>query len=121
MDSHYVARLLAIGRILAGIAMLAVPGPLLAAAGMVSTGRNRLLVRMVGGRDLVLGVGAFQALASGRAPGPWVRAGAVADTVDAVAILSTADELGPAKAAAGLAVAGGAAVAGARAAADITD
>lgn len=49
-----------------------------------------VLARAFGARDVALGVAALAALRSGRAAGPWTRAGALADLADcsALAIMS---------------------------------
>ena len=118
MDSHYAARLIAIGRILVGATTLALPGRVGAAVGLGSR-RSRALIRMVGVRDLMLGIGAFRALADGEPATGWVQAGAACDLVDAVAIIGVGPELGAAKTVAGVLIAGGAAAVGLRAAGNL--
>ena len=52
-----------------------------------SRGGTKLLTRMVGGRDIALGLGAIIALDRGAPVRGWLEASALADGVDAVACL----------------------------------
>jgi hypothetical protein len=117
MDPHHTARLLAIGRMAVGALLMVVPGvvtrPL---TGGRPSRTVRLLARTTGARDLVLGAGAFAALADGSDASPWVKAGAAADAVDAVALAAASREIGAVAAVGGGAVAAAAAVVGFRAA-----
>ncbi len=116
MDPHHTARLLAIGRMAVGIVRMAAPG---AATGPLTHGRSSrtitLLARTTGARDLVPGAGAFAALADGSDASPWVKAGAAADAVDAVALTAAGREVGAVAAIGGGLVAAAAAAVGFRA------
>lgn len=88
MDHRAIARLLAIGRIGIGFGLLVAPtavakewgGPVAAEPGA------KLFLRALGGRDLLLGVGALRSLSEGDgAAEGWVRASALADATDAAA------------------------------------
>lgn len=88
IDHRAVARMIAVGRLAIGGVMLVAPG----AVGRVWAGSaardpgGKLLVRAIGGRDVVLGLGTLRALDGPvGAADDWVRAGAAADTIDAVA------------------------------------
>ena len=95
MDARTAARLLSLGRIAAGVGLLAAP-PLVAGAW---TGRHarkahaRVLSRALGARDLVIGLGALAALGGRGAATPWLLAGLVADTTDLVVTLAERDDL----------------------------
>jgi hypothetical protein len=80
----------------------------------------RVLGRALGGRDLVLGLGALAALQQPQAgprpaghPGIWIGAGALSDAMDVLATLAAWDELPPVGRWLVAMSAGGAAVAGA--------
>jgi hypothetical protein len=114
MNPRDAATALARGRIAIGAAALVAPGP----GGRVMFGRYgsgpgmKALVRMLGGRDLVLGLGVVIALDRGAPVRGWLEAGAVADTVDLVACVLARDEMPRAAYLNTLALAGGAALAG---------
>jgi hypothetical protein len=90
-DHRQVALLLARGRAVNGLVMLLVPG----VVGWVLFGRAgrepaaRALLRLVGVRDLVLGVGAITTLKERTMDAEWVGMGAVADAVDGLVSLAT--------------------------------
>jgi hypothetical protein len=88
VDHRAVARMIAAGRVVVGVALLAAPG-LVAGnwAGEVGAEPGaKLLARAVGARDLVLGLGVLAALERGDPQAAaWVRAAAVADAGDAAA------------------------------------
>lgn len=90
-DHRQVALLLARGRAVNGLVMLLVPG----VVGWVLFGRAgrepaaRALLRLVGVRDLVLGVGAITTLKERTMDAEWVGMGAVADAVDGFVSLAT--------------------------------
>jgi hypothetical protein len=108
------ATALARGRIAIGAAALVAPGP----GGRLMFGRDgsgpgiKTLIRMLGGRDLVLGLGVVIALNRGAPVRGWLEAGAVADTVDLVACVLARDEMPRSAYINTLALAGGAAIAG---------
>lgn len=114
MEPRGLATSLARGRIAIGAAALAVPG----LAGRVMFAREgsrpgvRALARMLGGRDLVLGLGVVIALDRGAPVRGWLEACAVADTVDLVACTLARDQIPPATYVPTVALAGGAALAG---------
>ena len=114
MEPTGLATSLARGRIAIGAAALAAPG----LAGRVMLGRDgsrpgvEALMRMIGGRDLVLGLGVMIALDRGAPVRGWLEACAVADTVDLVACTLARDEIPSASYVTTVALAGGAALAG---------
>ena len=95
MEPRGLATALARGRIAIGAAALAAPG----VAGRVMLGREgsrpgvKALARMLGGRDLVLGLGVIIALDRGAPVRGWLEACAVADTVDLVACTVAREEI----------------------------
>jgi hypothetical protein len=117
MDDRSLARSIAFGRVLFGLAMLLAPrrlllrGPDTDAPGMLVW-----MARSFGIRDVVLGAGALVELSDPEPDGRWVTAGAVADSADAVAAVVWRDELGPAGTATTLSIAVPAAAAGWKAA-----
>jgi hypothetical protein len=90
-DHRRVALILARGRAVNGLVMLVVPG----VVGWVLFGKDgrtpttRALLRLVGVRDLVLGVGAITTLKEQTMDAEWVGMGAVADAVDGLVSLAT--------------------------------
>ena len=90
-DPRQVGLVLARARAVNGLVMLLVPG-LAARVIFGSAGSSpvaRTLLRLVGVRDLVLGVGAITTLKEGTMDAEWVGMGAVADGVDALVCLLT--------------------------------
>lgn len=89
MDDRELARAYASGRVVIGLLALLFPGWMVSA--LVGGERDRVaktLGRMLGVRDAVIGAGALVALQEEKVPlRPWMTYGAVADGVDAVAIL----------------------------------
>ncbi len=90
-DHRRVALVIARGRAVNGLVMLAVPGVvgwiLFGKAGRTPTARA--LLRLVGVRDLALGIGAITTLKEHTMDAEWVGMGAVADAVDGVVSLVT--------------------------------
>ena len=90
-DHRRFALILARARAVNGLAMLVVPG----VVGWVVFGpaakqpSTRALLRLVGVRDLVLGIGAITTLKEQTMDAEWVGMGAVADAVDGVVSLVT--------------------------------
>ena len=90
-DHRQVALAIARGRAVNGLVMLALPG----VVGWILFGRAgrepaaRALLRLVGVRDLVLGVGAITTLKERTMDAEWVGMSAVADAVDGVVSLVT--------------------------------
>lgn len=88
MDHRTLARIGAAGRVAIGAALLVAPQAV--TKGWVGADASRpgakLLGRSLGARDLVLGLGVLSALGRGDPQAKdWIRASAVADTVDAAA------------------------------------
>lgn len=114
MEPRGLATVLARGRIAIGAAALTAPG----LAGRVMFGREgsrpgvRALARMLGGRDLVLGLGVVIALDRGAPVRGWLEACAVADTIDLVTCTLAREQIPPATYVNTVALAGGAALAG---------
>src|SRR5258707_15004291 len=90
-DHRRVALAIARGRAVSGLVMLLIPG----LAGWILFGRAgreptaRALLRFVGVRDLVLGVGAITTIKEHTMDAEWVGMGAVADAVDGVVSIVT--------------------------------
>ncbi|MBM3692029.1 MAG: hypothetical protein FJW77_01840 [Actinobacteria bacterium] len=77
------------GRALVGASLTVLPG-VGAAVGLGSrSGATRAALRMVGVRDLALGLGAVAGVRGGTQAAEWTGWGAAADAVDAVALLVT--------------------------------
>jgi hypothetical protein len=94
-DVHQQIRALAIGRIALGVGFILAPGmsvrSWLGREG--DTPAARLAVRMVGGRDIALGVGTVLALNHGAPVRGWLEAGALSDATDFAASLAAARHL----------------------------
>jgi hypothetical protein len=90
-DQRRIALVIARARAINGLVTLILPGVvgrvLFGQAGATPT--TRALLRLVGVRDLVLGVGAITTLKEGTMDAEWVGMGAVADAVDGVVSLLT--------------------------------
>jgi len=90
-DHRRVALILARGRAVNGLVLLVLPG----IVGRLVFGRagrepvTRALLRLVGVRYLVLGIGAITTLKEQTMDAEWVGMGAVADAVDGVVSLVT--------------------------------
>lgn len=96
MDDRALARQLAVGRIAAGVGLLAVPG----LVGGVWLGRAtasrpgvRVILRALGVRDVVIGLGLKTALDRDAPTRGWLEGGLAADGVDAAATLLAGDDL----------------------------
>jgi hypothetical protein len=89
-DFRQAALALARGRAVNGLVMLAVPG----LVGRLLFGKQgsqpvtKALVRLVGIRDVILGVGAITTVKEHTMDAEWVGMGAVADAVDGVVALA---------------------------------
>jgi hypothetical protein len=110
MEARDLAVSLAGGRIAIAVASLLAPGLVgrtMAGADGVS-GATRLFARMVGARDLGLGLGVLLALDRGAPLRGWLEASALVDGIDAGACLLARRNLRPSvfPAATGLATAG---------------
>jgi hypothetical protein len=96
MDDAKLALTIARGRIAIGIAAVIVPGlASRALSGRKAEGIEPLLARMLGARDLTLGLGAVIALDRGAPVRGWIEGAAVSDTVDAVASLLARKRMSP--------------------------
>jgi hypothetical protein len=89
MEARDLAVGLAGGRIAIGVVSLLAPG--LVGRAMIGSegdsGGTRLLLRVVGARDLGLGIGVLAALDRGAPVRGWLRASAVVDGLDAAGSL----------------------------------
>lgn len=115
MSAKVLAYLLAAGRVAIGTALLVAPS-VIGRGWMGKKAKDprvKLLLRVVGIRDLVIGLGGVAALSrpGGGARG-WILAGAACDTVDAATTALARDDLDAGAATGLLAVAVPAAVAG---------
>jgi hypothetical protein len=97
MEARDLAVGLAGGRIAIGVVSLLVPGVL--GRAMMGTdgdsGGRRLLLRVVGARDLALGIGVLAALDRHVPVHGWLRASAVVDGLDAAGSLLARHHLRP--------------------------
>jgi hypothetical protein len=97
MEERDLAVSLARGRIVFGVVSLLAPG--LVARTMTgggdSEGGTRLFVRMIGARDLGVGLGLQVALARDAPARGWLEASAVVDGIDAAACLLARHHLRP--------------------------
>jgi hypothetical protein len=88
LDMRKTALILGRGRAIIGLVLLFVPG----IAGRLWYGdhspRTRALLRMVGVRDLILGVGALTSVKERTQDAEWVGMGGIADAVDGVVTLT---------------------------------
>ncbi len=87
-------------RIGVGVAIIAAPGALLRVSSReVGTGASRLLLRTIGIRDLVIGMGTVRAARSGdrEATRSWITAGLVSDSLDTVTSLLSIPSIGVAE------------------------
>ena len=88
MDTRTTVLGIARGRIVMGLAMLVLPGVMLRVlfGREASTPSGRVLARMFGAREFVLGVGTVTSVKEGTQDAEWVSASAVADAVDGLAM-----------------------------------
>jgi uncharacterized protein YjeT (DUF2065 family) len=117
-DPRTIALVIARGRVVFGIASLLVPGLLARLVVGTGTTPSRALLRMVGIRDIALGVGAITNLKEAKQDAEWVSMGALSDGGDALAMLL--GTRGPRRVANGL-FAGGAAAVGLWCARELAD
>jgi hypothetical protein len=88
MDDADLALVLARARIAIGVAAVAAPGfSAKVLSGRPASGIEPPLARMIGARDLALGLGTVIALDKGAPVRGWLEASALADTADCVASL----------------------------------
>ncbi len=97
MEERDLALTLARGRIAFGVVSLLAPGLLADAmlGGGRSDGGRRLFVRMIGARDLGVGLGLHIALDRDAPTRGWLEASAVIDGIDAAACLLARHHLRP--------------------------
>lgn len=117
MDARNLARLLGVGRLAIGGALIAAPGQ--ATSGWVGRAGaepgGRVLARGLGIRDAVIGAATLATAEDPIKRAPVLAAGIACDLVDLAATVGT-EELSPAQRAGTALIAGGAAIAGAIAA-----
>jgi hypothetical protein len=119
MDTKILVRVLNLGRVVIGAAMVAAPeqvGPRM----LGRIGRKpeaHFMMRLFGIRDLVLGAGTLVALGREGQARTWLMAGVAADAVDLASTLMARDSLPASSANATIAAAGSAILVGAGAAA----
>ena len=89
LDRRQLAILIAHGRVVIGLGALVAPGLAVRLLMGESTPTTRTLTRMLGARDLALGIGAVTSVKERTQDAEWVSMGAVADGVDALAGLFT--------------------------------
>jgi hypothetical protein len=83
-DPRTVALGLARGRIVAGLVLLVLPNLVLRNWVKESTAETKAIARMMGARDLVLGLGTLTAVKEETQDAEWLSMGAAADAVDAL-------------------------------------
>jgi hypothetical protein len=88
MDQRTTVLAIARGRIVMGLAMLILPGVMLRIlfGRDASTPSGRVLARMFGAREFVLGVGTVTSVKERTQDAEWVSASAVVDAVDGLAM-----------------------------------
>jgi hypothetical protein len=95
MDSRTAARVLTLGRVAFGVALMAAPAK--ATTGWIGDVARRpgtqVPVTSLGARDIAIGVGGAWAVQGGDGAAPWLLAGAVADLADLAATLRHRDAL----------------------------
>jgi hypothetical protein len=97
MEDAKLAMSLARGRIALGTAGLVVPGLASRIMGdrRASEGIAPVFVRMLGGRDIALGLGTVIALDRGAPVRGWLEGAALADAVDCVACVLGREQMSP--------------------------
>jgi hypothetical protein len=112
MEARDLAVGLAGGRIAIGVVSLLAPGVVGRAmlGPDADSGGTRLVLRVVGARDLALGIGVLAALDRGAPVRDWLRASAVVDGLDAAGSLLARHHLRPTVFPAALSAATGGAV-----------
>ena len=88
-DHRQLAILLARARVGFGAAMLLLGRPVAALALGIRDGGGRAALRLAGGRDVALGLGALTSIRERTQDAEWVSMGAAADGVDALTGLFT--------------------------------
>ncbi len=97
MEDTSLAMSLARGRIALGVAAVVAPGLVtrVMAGRRPSEGIAPAFARMLGGRDVALGLGTVIALDRGKPVRGWLEGSALSDTVDCVACLVARDYMSP--------------------------
>jgi hypothetical protein len=95
VEARDLAVNLARGRVAFGVVSLLAPGLLARTMTGRSDGGTRLFLRMVGARDLGVGLGLHVALDSDAPTRGWLEASAVVDGIDAAAFLLARPHLRP--------------------------
>lgn len=116
MDDRLIARLVAAGRVLFGIACIAAPRQILRQWGKDASPAVLWWIRAFGVRDTVLGAGTLVSLNQEHPDPTWVKMGALADTGDVAITLACREQLETSFIVPTLAVAGPAAALGWKAA-----
>jgi hypothetical protein len=118
MDQRQIVRMIAVGRVALGAIALLAPRATasLLLGHRASRGAVAMTTRMLGARDLALGLGTLRALDRDSDPAAWTNASALADAGDAVASVLVLGAVPTTRAVPTIAVSAGAAVLGARAA-----
>ena len=113
MDHRQLLRTIAAARIVAGTALLLVPGTAAAPwIGPASRDKGaKVMSRAMGARDVAIGAGTMTALANGLPARHWALAGAASDFVDGLATLVAIRHIGVRRAVPLLAVAATAGIA----------
>jgi hypothetical protein len=95
MEERDLAVTLARGRIAFGVVSLLVPGLVARTMAGDDGGAARLFVRMIGARDLALGLGLQAALSRDAPTRGWLEVSAVVDGIDAAASVLARNHLRP--------------------------
>jgi hypothetical protein len=96
VDHRQLLRSIAAGRVVVGVALVALPGT---SAGtwigpVAKDPAVKVMTRAMGARDLAIGMGTLHALQEGASAKTWSLAGAASDLVDAAATLLAVRHLG---------------------------
>jgi hypothetical protein len=89
IDVRTLSLLLARGRVAVGLVAAALPGLAAGTAPGERSPGNRAFARMLGARDLALGLGAITSLKERTQDAEWVGMGGAVDLVDGTALLLT--------------------------------
>jgi hypothetical protein len=89
LEHRRLALLVARARVGIGAAMLLAAGPLAALAVGSADRGGRAALRLAGGRDVALGLGALTCLHERTQDAEWVSMGALVDGIDALVLLTT--------------------------------
>ena len=84
-DPRTIALVLARGRVVIGLVALLLPGLMARLVLGANSPNSRALLRMVGVRDVALGIGAITNVKTAEQDAEWVSMGAIADGGDALA------------------------------------